>query len=203
MNVNFFQLERNEISPDQGFGSFHQQYWLDDKLIAVAVIDILPLCISSVYFFYDPDYGFLSLGTYGSLREIYYTQKLSQTLPALCNYYMGFYIHSCPKMRYKARLNPSYLLCPETYTWQLITDELFKKLDAVKYQRLNPDPNAKDENKLIESEIWSIILLYRRELINLEDFVRVNGQNRVDDVKEYAELVGNSVAASMVLAMSN
>jgi len=51
-----------------GYGSFHQQYWLDDKLIAVGVIDILPGCVSSVYFFYDPDYSFLSLGTYGSLR---------------------------------------------------------------------------------------------------------------------------------------
>lgn len=51
-----------------GYGSFHQQYWLDDNLIAVGVIDILPGSVSSVYFFYDPDYNFLSLGTYGSLR---------------------------------------------------------------------------------------------------------------------------------------
>ncbi|RZC37479.1 arginyl-tRNA--protein transferase 1, partial [Asbolus verrucosus] len=29
---------------DLGFGSFHQLYWLDDKLIAVGVIDILPKC---------------------------------------------------------------------------------------------------------------------------------------------------------------
>lgn len=53
-----------------GYGSFHQQYWLDDKLIAVGVIDILPGSVSSVYFFYDPDYNFLSLGTYGSLRWV-------------------------------------------------------------------------------------------------------------------------------------
>lgn len=51
-----------------GYGSFHQQYWLGQKLIAVGVIDILPHCVSSVYFFYDPDYGHLSLGTYASLR---------------------------------------------------------------------------------------------------------------------------------------
>lgn len=53
-----------------GYGSFHHQYWLDDKLIAVGVIDILPGSVSSVYFFYDPDYNFLSLGTYGSLRWV-------------------------------------------------------------------------------------------------------------------------------------
>lgn len=45
-----------------------KQYWIDGKLLAVGVIDILPTCLSSVYFFYDPDYSHLSLGTYGSLR---------------------------------------------------------------------------------------------------------------------------------------
>lgn len=39
-----------------------------DKLVAVGVIDILPQCTSSVYFFYDPDYSFLSIGTYSALR---------------------------------------------------------------------------------------------------------------------------------------
>lgn len=37
-------------------------------MIAVGVIDLLPSCLSSVYFFYDPDYSFLSLGTYAALR---------------------------------------------------------------------------------------------------------------------------------------
>ena len=32
-------------------GSFHQQYWLDDRLIAVVVPDLLPDCVSSVYFY--------------------------------------------------------------------------------------------------------------------------------------------------------
>lgn len=69
MIVDFYlQLSKPADGPPSGYGSFHQQYWLDDKLIAVAVIDILPSCVSSVYFFYDPDYSFLSLGTYSSLR---------------------------------------------------------------------------------------------------------------------------------------
>lgn len=52
-----------------GYGSFHDQYWLDGKLIAVAVIDILPACISSVYFFYDPAVSLLSLGTFRYTRD--------------------------------------------------------------------------------------------------------------------------------------
>lgn len=28
--------------PDCGYGSFHQQYWLDGRLVAVGVVDVLP-----------------------------------------------------------------------------------------------------------------------------------------------------------------
>ncbi|VEN52615.1 unnamed protein product [Callosobruchus maculatus] len=61
-------LKPENVPEGPGYGSFHQQYWIDGKLIAVGVIDILPRCVSSVYFFYDPDYRSLTLGTYGALR---------------------------------------------------------------------------------------------------------------------------------------
>ena len=57
-----------DSSPAGGYGSFHQHYILDGKIIGVGVIDILPRCVSSVYFYYDPDYAFLTLGTYSALR---------------------------------------------------------------------------------------------------------------------------------------
>jgi arginyl-tRNA---protein transferase len=44
------------------YGSYHWSYRLDGKLIAVSVIDILPGCVSSVYFLYDKDYKSYSLG---------------------------------------------------------------------------------------------------------------------------------------------
>ena len=53
---------------DIGYGSFHQQYRLNGKLIAVGVLDILDHCVSSVYFFYDPQFQFLNLGTYSAMR---------------------------------------------------------------------------------------------------------------------------------------
>jgi len=37
-------------------------YMIDGKLIAFSVIDILPGCVSSVYFVWDPDYAWASLG---------------------------------------------------------------------------------------------------------------------------------------------
>lgn len=44
------------------FGSYHQMYRVDGQLIAVGVLDILPTCVSSVYFMYDIDWERFSLG---------------------------------------------------------------------------------------------------------------------------------------------
>jgi arginine-tRNA-protein transferase len=102
-------------TPADGFGSFHQQYRIDGKLVAVGVVDILPHCLSSKYLFWDPDLPFLSLGKYSALKEIEWVQEAHKVCPSLKYYYLGYYIHSCPKMRYKAAYAPSELLCPVKY----------------------------------------------------------------------------------------
>jgi len=121
---------------------------MDEKLVAVGVLDILPNCVSSVYFFYDPDLMPLSLGTYGALREIAFVRQLARTHRNLTNYYMGFYIHSCVKMRYKGSFTPSFLLCPETYTWKLLDDAVRNKLTLQKYSRLNDAEVPPERNRL-------------------------------------------------------
>lgn len=82
------KLEKHDTSNIQ-FGSFHQKYIVDDKLVALAVIDILPKCVSSVYFLYDPDYSFLGLGKYSVFREISLVQEFSKKVDTLQHYYMG------------------------------------------------------------------------------------------------------------------
>lgn len=66
------QKDSPRISPSKnpscGYGCFHLQYYLDKKIIACGVIDILPSGLSSVYFYYDPDLGFLKLGVYSALK---------------------------------------------------------------------------------------------------------------------------------------
>ena len=47
------------------YGSYHQLYKLGGKLIAMGVIDILPSCVSSVYFVYDKSWERFSLGKVG------------------------------------------------------------------------------------------------------------------------------------------
>jgi len=46
------------------------KYYLANELIAVGVVDILPMSLSSVYFFYEPKYKKYSLGVYGVQKEI-------------------------------------------------------------------------------------------------------------------------------------
>uniref|UniRef100_A0A915ELU2 arginyltransferase n=1 Tax=Ditylenchus dipsaci TaxID=166011 RepID=A0A915ELU2_9BILA len=92
--------EDREVYPI--LGSYHQQYVLDGRIIAVGVVDVLPRCMSSKYFYYDPDWKFLTLGTYSALREIAFTKSLSTGRPALHYYYMGYYLwvplSDCEKM---------------------------------------------------------------------------------------------------------
>lgn len=83
-----------------------------------------------------------------------------QSSSQLSDYYMGFYIHSCPKMRYKGRLQSSFLLCPEVYSWHLLTDELREKLDKSKYTRFNDNPDAIDADLFDETrDLNSVSLL--------------------------------------------
>lgn len=74
-------FEEGEPLPD---GAVHALYRLDGVLIAFAVLDVLPDCISSVYFVWDPDYAGLGLGKLGALREIAMAKELD-----LKFYYMG------------------------------------------------------------------------------------------------------------------
>ncbi|VDL61776.1 unnamed protein product [Nippostrongylus brasiliensis] len=112
-----FLVDSPLFDDEPSTGSYHQWYLLDGKLIAVGVVDILPRCVSSKYLYYDPDYAFLSLGTYTALREIAFTRYVMKQRPEAKYYYMGYYISTCPKMRYKGKFRPSELLCDRTFQW--------------------------------------------------------------------------------------
>lgn len=101
------------------YGTYHQQYLINDTvLIAVGVVDILPNCLSSVYSLYDPVLSeHFNLGKLTALYEIEWVKHASRLRPNLKYYYLGYYIHSCQKMRYKAEYKPSELNCPARGKW--------------------------------------------------------------------------------------
>jgi arginine-tRNA-protein transferase len=64
---------------------------------------------------------------------------------------MGFYIHSCAKMRYKGDYRPQYVLDPESYEWNLFDDDFKRKLDSRKYVSLSHDREHGVEEGMHES----------------------------------------------------
>lgn len=116
----------------QKLGSYHQCYRLDGRLIAMGVLDLLPHGVSGVYILYHSDFEKWSFGKLSAIREIVLTLEGGYQY-----YYMGYYIHSCVKMRYKGAYKPSYLLDPETYEWNLLDDELRSLLDRKPYVSLS------------------------------------------------------------------
>ena len=182
--------QMNDV-PSIGLGAFHQQYFLDGKLVAVGVLDILPHYVSSKYFFYDPDYSFLSLGTYSALREIYLVRWLNQESTALKYYYMGYYISNCPKMKYKAQYHPSYLLCPETYLWQPI-ETCISKFSVSNYSRLEEDKTKKAPDV---PHVTSAFILHEHQIMHYQRYIDSLPVNKHEEQKmeivQYIRLVGN------------
>ncbi|HHH72218.1 MAG TPA: arginyltransferase [Sulfuricurvum sp.] len=87
----------------QGFSDFGYEvlYFEQKKLIGVDLIDILPSGISSIYFYYDPDYARRSLGKYSLLRQIILAQE--RHLPWI---YLGYYVQGCQSLEYKRDYAP-------------------------------------------------------------------------------------------------
>jgi len=182
-------------------GSFHMQYLIDDRIVAVGVLDVLPRCVSSVYLYYDPAFDFLSLGTLTSLLEISFVKELATTTnPSITFYYLGFYIHSCPKMKYKGKYYPSYLSCPETYTWHPL-ETCIPLLDLSPYSRLDKDVHSEDKDKPLN--ISNVGVLYCRQATTYNVYRDIIEEESNDsdqtEVEEYSMLVGDKLAKRMLL----
>lgn len=90
-----------------GHGDFGYEvlYYVEDKLVGVDLIDILPNGISSIYFYYDPDFTQFSLGTYSMLQQVQMAKD--NKLPWI---YMGYYVEGCQSLEYKSRYKPYHVL---------------------------------------------------------------------------------------------
>jgi len=98
-------------------------YFDDDKLIAVDLIDVLDDGISSIYFYYDPDYTEYSLGKLSMYNQIKYAKDANKSW-----IYLGYYVKDCPSLSYKSHYKP-YLTLEgkpnedENFTYKKEVDE--------------------------------------------------------------------------------
>lgn len=134
------------------------------------------------------------------IREVYYTRTLQKLVPDLQYYYMGFYIHSCPKMRYKGKLSPSYLLCPETYCWIPI-EKAFSLLDVTKYSRLNKNADAIDVNLPKERDLSNTMIIFNQQLMTFNSFRILSSQSNAL-FNRIGILVGRTCLKNMVFWMN-
>lgn len=74
---------------------------LDNRLVGVAVTDLLPHGLSAVYTFFDPELAARGPGTFAVLAQIETARRLG--LPYL---YLGYWIGASRKMSYKDRFRP-------------------------------------------------------------------------------------------------
>ena len=119
----------------------------------MGVVDVLPKCLSSKYFFWEPSFAWASLGKLGALREIEWVRDASRTCGSLRYYYLGYYIHACPKMRYKAEYRPSELKCAVTGRWTPLEDrEVLRRLEGGAFAPLRAAPEADRNGSSAESD---------------------------------------------------
>lgn len=76
-----------------------------ERLLAVAVTDVIDDGLSAVYTFYDPDENPRSLGTFAILSQVEECRR--RGLPFL---FLGYWVRHADRMRYKTQFRPLELL---------------------------------------------------------------------------------------------
>jgi len=99
-------------------------YWIGERLVGVGLVDEMPGSISSTYFYFDPEFGRLSLGVYSALCEISLALQLGKTYV-----YFGYRVSGCKSLIYKSGFRPHELLVGrpeegETAIWVAEEDEV-------------------------------------------------------------------------------
>lgn len=93
-------------------------YFDQEKLIGVDLIDVLEDGISSIYFYYDPDYKKYALGKLSLYHQIKFAKKSNKKW-----IYLGYYVEDCPSLSYKSAYSPYLTLQgrpmqDEEFIWQ-------------------------------------------------------------------------------------
>jgi arginine-tRNA-protein transferase len=213
ISVDFkFQFEPSIIP--LGLGSYHVRYEIlnsDNEqvvdLLAVSVLDVLPTGLSSVYFIYNTDYGFLSPGVFSALLEIQmvrHVQLQNSTIHPMKYYYLGYYIHNCTKMKYKGQFVPSEVLCPVTYNWTNLDDRVKEIMSGEKFGQFYNDSNNASQAvvEVSDEELKKLKFVFDKQLITGEVLFKSGLDKMIPDyfreLKSFIKRSGLAVASKMI-----
>ena len=101
-------VEYIESFIDNPFPTEEWQFWIGERLIGVGYVDVLPSAMSAIYFFYDPDEKWRSLGTFNVLRII--DSAAQRGIPHV---YLGYCVEGCRSLEYKSRFRPNEVLAAD------------------------------------------------------------------------------------------
>ena len=96
------------------YGTFHQLYRLDGKLVAIGIIDVVPKGVVSIYMWYDVSKAIskYSFGVYSALKEIELVCSYNQRSPNMQYYYLQGWNKLNKKLEYKSNYTPCHFYCP-------------------------------------------------------------------------------------------
>ncbi|MBA2239280.1 MAG: arginyltransferase [Lysobacter sp.] len=89
---------------------------VDQRLVAVAVTDVIDTALSAVYTFYDPEESARGLGTLAILKQLEWAKRMHRS-----HLYLGYWIGGHRKMDYKRRFRP--LEAFDGRSWHDLPDE--------------------------------------------------------------------------------
>ncbi len=87
-------------------------FWRNDRLVAVSITDVGLKSLSAVYCFFDPEFSWLSPGTFAILSQVSLAQRLGFKW-----LYLGMYVAGNAHLCYKSRFGPHERL--QQGQWQL------------------------------------------------------------------------------------
>lgn len=98
------EYKRSYVNGAYEFG-YEFLYFVDSVLVGVALVDVLPTSISSIYCYYDHKYEDLSLGKFSILTQIALAKNAK--IPHI---YLGYWIKDHHSMGYKEYYEPFEVL---------------------------------------------------------------------------------------------
>ena len=99
-----FDYHMSFVAGHESFG--HELlFFIEERLVMVSLVDVLPRALSAVYCYYDPDLGQRGLGVFSVLCQVELARRRG-----VAHLYLGYWVEDCPSMSYKARYLPHQIL---------------------------------------------------------------------------------------------